>query len=496
MNPGMSLAQGMRQSQVLAPQMRQGLDMLQMTALDLRAELQHQMEQNPVIEDVESRTERQISADFPEEHASGAVSERELDFDPNGERAQETLSCDDAARDDYLQNLENFHPSAENGSVDPDAQSRRQALFDRQVKPETLQEHLMRQIATSDIPEADQPLAALLVEQIDDSGYFRGSLPDVTMVTGADEPRILRTLARIATFDPLGCGGRDLRECLLFQMEKLDDSPWEDEVRCVIDKYLDKVATHQETFLCNALGITRDDYPKVLAALRALDPTPGRGFTVHAQTPVYVRPEVFVTKAKSGKWIARVTERDLPTIHISTRYVKMLEDPNCPKETKSYIRERIDAAKALIKAIEDRQETIRHIAQEIVDAQSDVFEQRSLTALKPLTQDQIAQKVGLHNSTVSRTVNEKYMSTPLGVLAMSRFFTTGGVKTATGGTVTNVVVKERIRALIEAEDKTKPLSDDALAKALKADGIECARRTVAKYREAIGLPGAAERRVR
>lgn len=494
MSQGMNLTQSMRQTQVLAPQMRQGLDILQKTSLELRAELQHQMETNPVIEDVTSHMERTLSTELPEEHVSGAISERELDFTPTGEAAQQTLSCDDADRDYFLQNMENFQSTADNGTIDPDVQSRRQLFFDRQVKNETLQEHLQNQIPLSDIPAEDRGLAELLVEYIDDNGYFKGSIPDIQMVSNSDEKRILSVLAKIAEFDPVGCGGRNLRECFLLQMGKLDDSPWEDEVRKLVDRHLDDAAAHKEALICRELGIQTSDYPKVLAELRKLNPKPGQGFATKTDASIYVRPEVFVDKDKSGNWRARVIDRDLPEIHISRKYVKMLEDPNCPAETKSYIRERIRAAETLIDSIANRQETIQNIAQAIVDAQGVVFDDKNLASLKPLTMDQIARKVGVHNATVSRTVNDKYMATPLGLVEMRRFFTSG-LTTESGEVVSNAAVKNRIRQMIEAEDKHKPLSDEAISKALDSEGIKCARRTVAKYRESIDIPSAADRRV-
>ena len=492
---GISLAQNMRLSQTLAPQMRQSLRMLQMTSLELRAELQHQMETNPVIEDVVGKMERSMSAELPEEHVSGAVSERELDFTPTGSSAQETLSCNDADRDYYLQNMENFHPSSENGAVDPEAQSRRQAMFDRQVKTETLQEHLLAQIPLSDIRQDDRALAEILVEYIDDNGYFRGSLPDIEMVTQAKERRVLAVLEKIQKFDPVGCGGRDAREVLLGQMEKLDDSPWEDEVRKLIDRHLPDAAAHREALICRSLGITSAEYPKVIAELRKLEIFPGRGFSPGVDVSIYIRPEVFVAKTRSGRWRARVLDRDIPEIRISKRYIAMLEDPNCSAETKSYIRERIRAAETLRDAIEDRQDTIQNIAQAIVDAQTDVFDKGTLAALRPLTMQQIAEKVDVHNTTVSRTVRDKYMSTPFGVVEMRRFFT-AGLETESGEAISNEAVRNRVRAIVDAEDKSKPLSDDAISKILKEQGVTVARRTVAKYRDQLGIPGTAARRIK
>ncbi len=491
----MNLTQSQRQSQILAPQMRQGLDMLLMNHLELKAELQQQMATNPVIEDVTNPMERQLSAQLPEEHVSSEISEKELDFTPTGEAAQKTLSSDDGDRDYYLQNMENFTPTSDNGIHDPDAQSRRQVMFDRQVRTETLQEHLQKQIPLSDIPKDIQPLAELLVEQINDQGYFEGSIADIQMVTKSSESLILKTLSKIAAFDPMGCGGRNLRECLLFQMEKLDDSPWENEVRLVIENHLDDVAAHREAVICHAMGIESSDYPKVLAELRKLDPLPGRGFTPQEDHSIFVRPEIFVQKNKAGKWIVKIEDRDLPEIRISKHYMRMLEDPKCPAETKSYIRERIRAAETLIQCLEERQNTIYNIAQAIVDAQFQVFEKKSMTFLKPLTMDQIAAKTGVHNATVSRTVRNKYMSTPLGLVELRKFFTSG-VRTEDGGDVSNLAVKDEIRKMIDAENKSAPLSDDVISKALAKAGIKCARRTVAKYREAIGLPSASERRVK
>lgn len=485
----------MRTEHVIAPQMRQSLGILTMTSLELQAELQHEMASNPLIEDVSGKIERPMSEALPEEHASDEVLSKELDFTPDGTAAERTLSSDDADRDGFLQNMENFEPSAENGAVDPDVQTRRQLMFDRHVHQETLQEHLLAQIPLSDIPEQHRSLAEMLVAYIDDDGYFRGSLPDIEMVTQAREPLILRLLEKIQKLDPVGCGGRDLREVLLAQMEKLDDSPWEDEVRRTIDRHLNAVAERRVSSVCADLGISVDEFPKVLAELRRLDPKPGRGFSPKGETEIYVRPEIFVQRDAKGKWKVRVTERDIPDIRISKKYVRMLEDPSCGAEAKSYIRERLRAAEALIDAIVERQETIRRIAQTVVDAQTEVFERKTMLALRPLTMEQVAGQVGVHNTTVSRTVNEKYMSTPFGVVSLRRFFTSG-VMTESGEAVSNVAVRERIRQLVEAEDKSKPLSDAALEKMLKDEGVNVARRTVTKYREAQGIPSTKERRVR
>ena len=486
----------MRLGQTMAPQMRQSLKMLQMTSLELRAELQHQMELNPVIEDVRSPLERQMSAELPQEHTGAAITERELDFTPGGEAAQATLATDDGYRDYFLGNLQS-------ASGDEEALSKRQHLFDSLTRTESLQEHLKAQIPLSDIASEDRELAVALIGGIDDDGYFRGSIPDIVMVTGKRERHVLDVLAAIRTFDPLGCGARDLRECLLAQMEDLDDSPWEDEVRALIERHLPDIAARREGFICQALGLTPDEYKKALAELRTLNPKPGFAIrppnlakTVDVDRERdYVRPEVFAIPGGEGRWRAMVPARDLPEIHISKKYQDMLADPQCSAETKAYIRERLRAAEALREAVANRQNTIRDIAQAIIDAQPDVFTQRTMSALKPLTMQQVADVVGVHGTTVSRTVRNKYMRTPFGTIELRKFFT-GGLATESGEAISNTSVQQQIRDLIAAEDANNPLSDDRIAGILKARGITIARRTVAKYRIELGIPGAIERRLK
>ena len=486
----------MRLGQTMAPQMRQSLKMLQMTSLELRAELQHQMELNPVIDDVRSPLERQMSAELPQEHVGAAVTERELDFTPDGEAAQTTLATDDGYRDYFLGNMES-------ASGDEEARSKRQHLFDSLVRTETLQEHLKAQVPLSDIPPEDHELAVALIAHIGDDGYFRGAIPDIQMVTGANEAHVLHVLAAIQAFDPPGCGARDLRECLLAQMEKLDDSPWEDEVRTLIDRHLPDVAARREGLVCQSLGLTPEEYRKVLAELRTLNPKPGLAIRPPNVTKAvdvdrerdYVRPEIFVLPDGKGGWRATVPARDLPEIRISKKYQDMLADPECTAETKAYSRERIRAAEALREAVVNRQDTIRGIAQAIIDAQPDVFAQRTMNALRPLTMQQVADVVGVHGTTVSRTVRNKYMRAPFGTVELRKFFTSG-LATESGESVSNTSVQRQIRELIAAEDATCPLSDDRIAAILKEKGITIARRTVAKYRIELGIPGAIERRLK
>ena len=454
------LSQSQTQKQTLAPQMRQGLKMLAMSLPELRSELLAEMAKNPVIDDVEPTLEKEtISA----KESERADEERVSDYPE-----------DDNARDAAY--LDGFNRGS--SGTDPEAIERRQKFFDNQVREETLEEHLLSQLGSSDIDEKDLPLAEMLIGELNDDGRFDGSLPDIVMVTGETEAKIRAVLAKIREFDPPGCGATTIAECLAAQLDKIEDASLRGRVRTLLGRLEDVAA-----------GKAGD--AEALKALRTLDPRPGRAFRHDARGTEYVNPEVHVVKCADG-WEARVAARSLPEIRISSKYLTMLEDPNVDHETKSYIRERIAAAKAIVEAVQKRRDTIEAIAQEIVDRQPGFFE-KGLKGLKPMTMQEVADKVGVHPTTVSRTVNDKYASTPKGTVELRRFFTQG-IVTDSGEEIARDRILDRLKALVDAEDKAHPLSDEKISELLKGEGFPVARRTVAKYRALAGIPGTSERR--
>ena len=458
MNAGLSQRQ--TQTMILAPQMRQGLKMLAMSLPELRSELLAEMAKNPVIDDVEPTLEKEtISA----KESERADEERVSDYPE-----------DDNARDAAY--LDGFNRGS--SGTDPEAIERRQKFFDNQVREETLEEHLLSQLGSSDIDEKDLPLAEMLIGELNDDGRFDGSLPDIVMVTGETEAKIRSVLAKIREFDPPGCGATTIAECLAAQLDKIEDASLRGRVRTLLGRLEDVAA-----------GKAGD--AEALKALRTLDPRPGRAFRHDARGTEYVNPEVHVVKCADG-WEARVDARSLPEIRISSKYLTMLEDPNVDHETKSYIRERIAAAKAIVEAVQKRRDTIEAIAQEIVDRQPGFFE-KGLKGLKPMTMQEVADKVGVHPTTVSRTVNDKYASTPKGTVELRRFFTQG-IVTDSGEEIARDRILDRLKALVDAEDKAHPLSDEKLSELLKGEGFPVARRTVAKHRALAGIPGTSERR--
>ena len=472
MTDRLGLTAAQTQKMTLAPQLRQGLKMLAMPLPELRSELIREMSRNPLIEDVEPTLEKTTISQM-ESRCADAEPERDYPEDDN---------AIDAARLEGFSRPDDYRiGGAYDGRTVADAETieRRQRFFENQVREETLEQHLVAQLPYSGIDEADYPLAEMLIGDLNDDGMFVGSMADIVMVSGETEAKVRAVLAKIRDLDPPGCGATSARECLEAQLDKIADARLRRKVARLIASGLEAVAA----------GKAGDE--ETLRALRALDPRPGRAYRRDVRSTEYVNPEVTAVRCTGG-WLATVDARSLPEIRISKKYTAMLDDPSVSRETKSYIRERMAAANQLVEAVRERGETIERIAQEIFDRQPGFFE-KGLKGLVPMTEQSVADKLGLHHSTVSRTVNGKYVATPRGVVELRRFFSQG-VTTDSGETVTRDGVLDRIREIVGAEDRSRPLSDERISEMLKGDGFHVARRTVAKYRGLAGIPGASERR--
>jgi len=523
---GYSMAQAARLAQKMSPQQYLAASLLQSTVQDLRAEIRQRQEKNPAIEDVRWGDEPVLSAVIgdPAGGKSAADHDVPLDFTPDGAAAARILSSADGHVDDFLGNMESaptdgpderrFARARDNSSKwNADREERRQYLFDSAVAAKSLDEHLRRQIELSDFTPIERSIAEIIIGNIDDDGYFDGSIPDIVMSLdmslggkigrNISEEEVLSVQRRIcSTFDPPGIAARDLRECLLAQMDRLDDSPWEDEIRNVVENHLDDLRAGRFEEVRAALGLSREDWEKMMRefsvfnrkpALQRLDlPEGGAGRVVDPDAPQYIYPEIHAVK-KGGRWMAIVSEGALPKIVISETYRKMADDENIPRDSRAVIKDYVRDAETLEDLLDDRQEKLRRVAQAIIDAQPDFFEM-GMAGLRPLSRSIIASRVNLDDSTVSRAVKGKYMTTPFGVVELAQLFSSG-VATE-GGEITPSRVKMRIRELVYAEDSSHPLSDDAISAKLNAEGIKISRRTVAKYREAEKIPGSSARRAR
>jgi RNA polymerase sigma-54 factor len=487
----LSLSQQQRQMMILAPQLRQSLEMLQLPLLELRAMIQHEMEQNPTIEDVVSPQEvsfealatQTVGGDVPEtfaapekaaEKPAEPAPEAPLEF---GNDNIDALTAMDSEWRDYY-----FDDQQTNPYTVQD-EERRRYMFDSLKQPVSLQNHLLAQLGLAPLSAGDKQLGELIIGSLDDQGYLKTDLDEVAAQTTATLPQLEAVLRVVQDFDPPGIAARNLRECLLIQITHCE-APYADLAEAIIANHLQELGAQKFAHLASALKVSVPEVQKAAELIRTLNPQPGRLFENDEST--YITPEIFVKRLKSGRWVVVLDDDQLPHIRISSHYRKLLEHDETTAEVKSYIRERIRSGAFLVKSIHQRQKTIHLIASEIVAAQQEFLE-KGISALRPMTMAEVAERVGVHETTVSRTVANKYMRTPVGVFELKYFFTPG-LKTAQGPTVSNKTVQDKIGAMIKQESPTSPLSDQVLQEKLSAEGIEIARRTVAKYRLILRIP--------
>ena len=462
----LSQTQSQRQMMVLAPQLRQSLELLQVPILELRTLVQQEMQQNPTLEEKLPQNE-QVEV---EPGSSEPEATPELDFK---EQFKVLARLDDEWREYFQQTNATHHYSAE------DAQ-KRQFFFDSIAQPKSLQEHLSSQVALAGLSETDRPVADLLIGSINDDGYLTTSIEDLSLTTGFDVARLRELLEVIQEFDPIGVGARDLKECLILQLQRLgkEDSL----VASIVRDHLDELGARKYANVAKALKLSVEEVQQAAHFIGTLEPKPGRMFT--AEAPAYVLPEVVVQKV-GDEYIIILNRDQIPHLFISKHYRELMENAGTGQDVKDYVRDKIRAGALLIKSIHQRQQTIYRIAFEIVRVQRD-FLDHGISHLKPLTMVEIASLLGIHETTVSRAIANKYMQTPRGTFEMKYFFTPG-YKNADGVEVSNKTIKDTIAQIVAAEDTMNPLSDQAMVAMLKEKGITVARRTIAKYRDELRI---------
>lgn len=462
----MAQTQQQRLQMVLAPQLRQSLELLQASMLELRSMVQQEIEQNPTLEEKLSDSERiEVEPVAPEEEIAPAE---------DWEKEYEALAQLDDEWKDY------FRASSSHAGHSPDDEARRQFYMDSITQTESLQEHLLRQLALSGFSAHEHQIGELLIGNINEDGYLATDLEELASTTSFELAEIEAVLAHIREFDPVGVGSRDLRECLLCQIRRAGKEGALTEK--IIRNHLEELGAKRYSQIAKALDATPDEIQDAAQYIATLEPKPGRRFS-DEQSP-YVMPEVFVQKV-NGEYVVAMNDDNLPRLRISKQYRTLMDQPTTTREVKQYIQDKIRSSAFIIKSIHQRQQTIRNIAEEIVRVQKEFLDQ-GVTHLRPLIMSQVASVLGIHETTVSRAVANKYMQTPQGMYEMKYFFTPG-YKTDGGESVSNKSIKDRIAVMIAREEATSPLSDQALADALKEDGVTVARRTVAKYREELKI---------
>ena len=444
--------------QVLAPQLQQSLQILQVPMLELRNLIQQEIQANPVLE---------------EEITEPSIEDRQREQDEFKEEFERLAKLDEEWRDYMAQNNSYSGKSQEE-------EERRQFFFDSIISHETLQQHLMEQLNNGDLQGDDRKTAELIIGNIDDLGFLQSPLEETAQNTGMALEDLQRVLDVIQTFHPVGVGARDLRDCLLIQLRRIgkDQSL---EYR-IVEKHLDDLGKRRFPEIARRLGTTVEQVQRCANFIATLDPKPGQIFSPDPNN--YVLPDVDVTKIGDDYQITLNGEQ-IPHLRISNTYKDLMSQDHNGTEVKDYIRDKIRSGKFLIKSIHQRQQTISNIAHEIVSRQKEFLEKGS-AHLKPLTMVQIAEAVGVHETTVSRAISGKYISTPQGVFEMKYFFTPG-YQTAAGESMSNTSVKEAIADLVKGEEPKNPLSDKEIVEILSSRGIPIARRTVAKYRSELNI---------
>lgn len=456
-----SQSQSLNQQQAIAPQMQQSLQLLQAPTLELRHMIQQELETNPTLEDEtpEISLEEQPP---PEDNDDG--------FD---DEFAELSQLEEDWRE-YLAESRVTTPRRD------DADEKHQYLIDSLYEKKTLQEHLMDQLGLADLSPKLRKIGEILIGSIDNNGFLQTRLDDLCFQLGIPLPDLEETLKVIHNFDPVGVGAEDLRECLMIQLRRLGKENTL-EAR-IVDTHLDDLARKKFQVIARKLNVTPENISRSAAFIATLDPKPGSRFAPDTNT--YVTADVTVEKSRDGFTISLDNEQ-IPRLRISSAYKEIMAQSASGREARGYIRDKIRSGKFLIRSIRQRQQTIETIAREIVTRQEEFFT-HGPEHLKPMNMAQVAEAVGVHETTVSRAVSGKYMSTPYGLFEMKYFFTSG-YETESGESMSNTSVKQALAKIVENEDPKKPLSDEKLVSELKEQGIKIARRTVAKYREALNI---------
>ncbi len=457
---------------MLTQKMQQALQILQYNAQELELHVQQELESNPVLDQTLPDTDFELEA--PEVATSDThdeTSNLDVEFD---------LDQFASAFDRCLREGRDF-------SVNHDMASRREFYQNSITKEESLVAALMNQVGLAFQDEGRYQIAELIVGEIDDRGYFTGELEEIAQELEVPYTDVERVLFRIQKFEPLGVGARDIVECLLLQMTL--EYPDETELQVLIEEHFDALQHRQIPQIAKSMKVPPERVEELKRMLSTLDPWPGNAYQ---STPTQYIVADLVVEKEDGEWVVSLTAEDSPKLKLNKDYQSLSKDRSVEKGERAYLRDKVESAKWLIRNIEQRQQTILKIGKAIIDVQRE-FLDKGVDKIRPLTLQDIADVVGVHEATVSRTTRGKYIQTPQGLFELKYFFSTG-LKTESGEDQSSKSVQLKIKKLIEAENKSKPLSDQKIADALKAEGLSIARRTVSKYRDILGIPSTTMRR--
>jgi RNA polymerase sigma-54 factor len=480
----------LEQQLVVTPQLQQAIKLLQLSRLELTTLVQKELLENPVLEDVEEEEEE--LKEEKEKQTPAEQHEQAKDED----RGHEHIVDEIGDRDGALKEPSDFdwesyigaYNAPEYGKGEREPAEEGQTFENVLRQGESLQDHLIWQLHLSGLDDDAMRIGMEIIGNINDDGYLQTSVEELAQQCQTESQKIEAVLRKIQEFDPTGVAARDLKECLILQARQLGQDA--SLLSLMIEDHLEDLERHRYDLIARKLGLTQERVAELAKTITSMDPKPGRPFS--QESPQYITPDVYVQKVGDNYEIV-LNEDGLPKLKISNFYRRsLMKGSDVQGQTKAYIQDRLRAAVWLIRSIHQRQRTLYRVAESIVKFQKDFFD-KGIASLKPLVLKDVAEDIGMHESTVSRVTTNKYMHSPRGIFELKFFFNTG-IHQLEGGGIASEAVKSKIQKLIGQENSSSPLSDQKIAQILKEHNVDIARRTVAKYREMLNIPPSSKRR--
>lgn len=466
----------------MTPQLQQAIRLLQLSSLELQAEIQEALESNPLLEVEEDYDYDGAPESSDEDQASRDISQLENQDIP------EDLPVDTKWEDMY--DHQPTSATSSHSSIDGDMERENQ-----DESGDSLQQHLLWQMRLTHFTEIEEAIAATIIDSVEDDGYLKTTLEDIQQSLGEEFAEIeldeIETvLHRIQHFDPVGVAARDLRECLLIQLRVLEATglPQIELLKELIDKHLDTLAKRDYALIKRALKVSDEELTELVRSIQLLNPRPGS--QIQTNNTEYIVPDVYARKYK-GRWSLSLNPDNAPRIHIAEHYAQLINRADNSSEN-TYLKNNLQEARWFLKSLQSRNETLLKVTEAIIERQKD-FLDHGEEAMKPLVLADIAEVVEMHESTISRVTTRKYLHTPRGIFELKYFFSSH-VSTDAGGECSATAIRAIIKKLVAAENPRKPLSDSKIADILGDQGINVARRTIAKYRETLAIAPSNERK--
>jgi RNA polymerase sigma-54 factor len=468
------------QKLIMTPSLQQAIKLLQLSKLELQEVLNQELLENPLLDETAEEVKAE-ETQTEETKTEAEAEEKKVETKEEKEKDSFDEIDYDAYFQDYIEYGYNPRGMGEEHEEFP--------IENTLTRPPNLSDHLTWQLSMSDASPRTKEIAQFIIGNIDEDGYLRASNEEIMASGGYGAEETETAIQAVQSLDPIGVGARDLRECLLLQLAFIEiDVPL---VEIIVRDHWDEFMQRKFVPLAKTLGIDLKTLEGIVEIIKHLDPKPGRKYS--NERAIYVEPDVYIQKV-GDEYVIVLNEDGMPKLRINSGYRSMLQsmDSKQDGETVNYIKDKIRSAVWLIKSLDQRQRTIYKVAESIVKHQREFLE-KGIDYLRPLVLRDVADDIQMHESTVSRVVSNKYMHTPRGLFLMKYFFHSG-IDSDTGEDISSLTVKKKIQSFIDSEDPRKPLSDSKIMKILNDEGINIARRTVAKYRDELNIPSSTDRK--